>query len=334
MIKLIVTGAGAVLGQGIIKSLRASTLPCEILALDPNPLSAGLYWADRGGLIPMASEAHYAETIETILERERPDAVLVGTDVELAVFAQRRHDWEKRFGTHILVSDERTVEIADDKYLTAQFLAEHGISHPASVLPDNEEGLEKLIADVGFPLIVKPRRGARAVGVSLVRDRDELMRTLAGREGLVVQQWAGPDEEEYTAGVLFFDGDVAASIVMRRDLRDGNTYRAYVDDYPECHDYVQAMARALKPHGPANFQFRRDASGTPRLFEINARFSGTTPMRMLAGFNEVEMCLRKLLYNEPIVSPPVRKGVILRFLQEQFVENGTIAKMGAEIGAA
>ncbi len=329
MIKLMVTGAGAVLGQGIIKSLRASSLPCEIVALDPNPLSVGLYWADRGALVPMANEPHYAEVIEMLLERERPDAVLVGTDVELALFAQRRHEWEKRFGTHILVSDPQTVEIADDKYLTAQFLAGHGISHPMSVLPENAAELEALIGAVGFPLIVKPRRGARAVGVSLVRDRDELMRALAGREGLVVQQWAGPDEEEYTAGVLFFDGDVAASIVLRRDLRDGNTYRAYVGDYPECEEYVRTIARALKPHGPANFQFRRDASGTPRLFEINARFSGTTPMRTLAGFNEVEMCLRKLLYNEPIVSPAVRNGVILRYLQEQFVEQEAIAGIAA-----
>ncbi len=69
MIKLMVTGAGAVLGQGIIKSLRASSLPCEIVALDPNPLSVGLYWADRGALVPMANEPHYAEVIEMLLER-------------------------------------------------------------------------------------------------------------------------------------------------------------------------------------------------------------------------------------------------------------------------
>src|SRR3546814_8600256 len=64
---------------------------------------------------------------------------------------------------------------------------------------------------------------------------------------------------------------VQASIVMRRDLRDGNTYRAYVADYPELNDQVRMLGRALQPHGPANFQFRTDADGTPCVFEINAR---------------------------------------------------------------
>lgn len=327
MNKIIVTGAGAVLGQGIIKSLRSASFPCRILALDPNPLSAGLYWADQAMIIPMASDPSYLQVIEDILEREKPDAVLVGTDVELAVFAENRMAWEKRFNTHILVSDPNVVEIADDKYATAQFLKRNNLSFPETALADDREELERLIADVGFPLIVKPRRGARAVGVSKVDSRDELEQTISGRSDLVVQQLAGPDDREFTAGVLFFDGEVKASIVLRRDLRDGNTYRAYADDYPDCHEYVHAMARALKPYGPANFQFRIDEHGVPRLFEINARFSGTTPMRALVGFNEVDMCLRKLLSCEDITNPVIKKGVVLRFLEERFVEHSDIAKV-------
>ena len=41
------------------------------------------------------------------------------------------------------------------------------------------------------------------------------------------------------------------------------------------------------PYGPCNFQFRLDSFGIPRVFEINARFSGTTYMRTLSGFDEV-----------------------------------------------
>jgi carbamoyl-phosphate synthase large subunit len=325
--KIAITGAGAVLGQGIIKSLRASSLDCEILAFDPHPLSVGLYWADRPGLIPLAKEEAYKDAIERMLERDRPNAVLVGTDVELAIFARYRKQWEERYSTHIIVSDENVVEIADDKYQTAQFLNANGLSHPESVLPEDGEALEALIARHGFPLIVKPRRGARAIGLSLAKDRDELTAAIKGRDGLVVQQMAGPEHEEYTAGALYFDGAVQASIIMRRDLRDGNTYRAYVDEFPEYHAYVHAIADALKPHGPANFQFRVDPEGTPRLFEINARFSGTTPMRAIAGFNEVEMCLRKVLEGKKIVQPAVRKGVILRYLQEQFVDHADIDRI-------
>lgn len=327
MKKIIVTGAGAVLGQGIIKSLRSASLPCRIVALDPNPLSVGLYWADQAIIIPMASEPSYRAAIEDIMEREQPDAVLVGTDVELAIFASNRTEWEERFNTKILVSNPDVVEIADDKYATAQFLKRSNLSFPETALADGREQLDRLVADFGFPLIVKPRRGARAVGVSKVHSRDELEQTILGRPDLVVQQLAGPDEQEFTAGVLYFDDEVKASIVLRRDLRDGNTYRAYADDYPDCHEYVHAMARALKPHGPANFQFRVNEDGVPRLFEINARFSGTTPMRALFGFNEVDMCLRKLLLDEEMENPVTRKGVVLRFLEERFVEYSDIAEI-------
>jgi carbamoyl-phosphate synthase large subunit len=329
MKKIVVTGAGAVLGQGIIKSLRSASLPCEIIALDPNPLSPGLYWADRATIIPMASDPGYEEAVEAILDQEMPDAVLVGTDVELSIFAERRAEWEARFETHILVSNNDVVEIADDKYATAQFLGQHGLSYPKSVKAEDREALLELVAEVGFPLIVKPRRGARAVGVSKVDTMAELEATIADRSDLVVQQMAGEDDQEYTAGVIFFDDEVKASIVLRRDLRDGNTYRAYSGDYPDYQKYVHDMARALKPHGPANFQFRVDKHGVPRLFEINARFSGTTPMRALFGFNEVDLCLRKLLLGEDIAMPTVKHGTVVRFLEEQFLENDQIAGVHA-----
>jgi carbamoyl-phosphate synthase large subunit len=325
MKKIIVTGAGAVLGQGIIKSLRSALSRYEIIAADPNPLSPGLYWADKAIIIPMANAPDYEQAIRKILEQERPDAVLVGTDVELSFFAQKRSEWEQQFKTHILVCNENVVEIADDKYATAQFLAQHGLSHPKSVRAEDSQALHQLICDVGFPLIVKPRRGARAVGVSKVANLAELQAAIIGRTDLVVQQMAGEDDQEYTAGVLYFDNSVQASIVLRRDLRDGNTYRAYSGDYPDYQHYVHAIADVLKPHGPANFQFRVDKGGIPRLFEINARFSGTTPMRALFGFNEVDLCLRKLLLGEEITMPAIRHGTVVRFLDEQFLENSQIA---------
>lgn len=328
MMKIVVTGAGAVLGQGIIKSLKSASLPIRIIALDPNALSAGLHWTDEARLIPMATDPDYVSRIEAILDEVRPDAVLVGTDVELALFAQKRAEWEARFNTHILVSPANVIEIADDKFQTAQFLEANGLSNPRSVRAEDSAALEQLIESIGFPLIVKPRRGARAVGVSKVHNRTELDEALRGRSDLVVQQMAGEDDQEYTAGVLFFDNEVQASIVLRRDLRDGNTYRAYSGEFPEYEKYVHDLAHALKPYGPTNFQFRVDQHGVPRLFEINARFSGTTPMRTLFGFNEVELCLRKLILGEDIAPPTIRHGTVIRFLEEQFLDHSEIAAVG------
>jgi carbamoyl-phosphate synthase large subunit len=320
MTRVLVTGAGAVLGQGIINALRRSSLAVEIASADPNPLSPGLYWVERGYVIPMADDPAYLERFEEVLAEEEPDAVLVGTDVELPILAENRAMLEQRHGTRILVSSPEVVRIADDKYETFRFCRDAGLDPPLSALPENEAELRELIETCGFPLIVKPRIGARSVGVSLVDSEEQLRAALAGRNGLVVQQVAGDPNREFTSSALVFDGKAHASIVMRRDLRDGNTHRAFIGLHPELNAFVRRAAEALQPYGPVNFQFRTDDEGRPHIFEINARFSGATPLRALAGFNEVEMCLRYLLYGEPIQQPPsLRPGMVLRHLSETFV---------------
>jgi carbamoyl-phosphate synthase large subunit len=322
-VKVLVTGAGALLGQGILKALRASTLSPTVVAVDPSPTAAGLYWADAAHLVPMASDRSYLDRIRGVLAAERPDIVLIGTDVELPLLAAARAELEQEFGTAILVSSSEVVEIANDKWLTYQFLKRIGVGFVPSCLPGSEEAL---IEKAGFPLIVKPRVGARSVGFGVIRDRAELRRAIETQPGIVIQKRVGDEDCEYTAGTITFDGKCAASIVMRRDLRDGNTYKAYVDEYPALNEFVRNVASKLGAYGPANFQFRLD-DGEPKIFEINGRFSGTTALRHHAGFNEVEMCLRRVLYGEPIAQPAVRRLVLLRHWSETIVEPDALLKL-------
>lgn len=315
--KILVTGAGALLGQGIIRAIRQSGLDAEIVAADPSPLAAGLYWADARYLLPMARDPAYLEALLAIVGRERPDVIIPGTDVELHIFARQRAHIESAHGVHVLISSPEVVAIADDKWLTAVFLKEKGLGHVPSCLPGDEA---EFIRQVGFPLLVKPRVGARSVGVSVVRDTAELRAAIIARPDLVIQKYVGTDDTEFTAGTITFDGICRASIVMRRDLRDGNTYRAFALPYGELNEAVEAAANALGAHGPANFQFRLDG-GVPRIFEINGRFSGTTGIRHHAGFNEVEMCLRHLLLDEPVIQPDIRPMTVLRHWSETVLQD-------------
>jgi carbamoyl-phosphate synthase large subunit len=146
---------------------------------------------------------------------------------------------------------------------------------------------------------------------------EELAHALADVEvhDPVIQEAVGTPETEFTAGVVLFDGGDVASIVMQRSLRDGNTYRARVEPRGALHEYVEKVARALRPDGPVNLQFRLDGD-VPKIFEINARFSGTTPLRTRAGFNEVELCLRHLVHAEPVRQPVVELKTFLRYWDE------------------
>src|SRR6185295_3037455 len=100
----------------------------------------------------------YLPRLHEILRAEKPDIVLPGTDVELLILAENRAALESEFQTHVLVSSPEIVRIADDKWLTYRFLKEQGFGFVPSCLPGDEHAL---IDEVGFPLIAKPRIGAR-----------------------------------------------------------------------------------------------------------------------------------------------------------------------------
>lgn len=321
IVRVAVTGGGALLGQGIIRALQQISFDVHIAAVDVSPFSAGLFWTNQAYLVPKASASDYIDAIQRLLIKEQPDILLVGTDVELAPLAEARETLERETGTRILVSSPNVVAVADDKFATACFFRRHGFAAPASAAGSDLTGIANLVNACGFPLIVKPRTGARSYGVALVRDTQELRAALERTPNAVVQEYIGSEQgDEFTASGLYFDGCCNAAIVMRRDLRDGNTYRAFTVFDTLLETKVREWTEALKPYGPANFQFRIDRDGIPKVFEINARFSGTTPLRAHAGFNEVEMCLRRLLWEEPIVQPPIKPVSVLRHWTETVIE--------------
>lgn len=114
---------------------------------------------------------------------------------------------------------------------------------------------------------------------------------------------------------------------MRRDLRDGNTYRAYIEPFPELEKMAVNAAVALKTYGPANFQLRVGTDGTA-IFEINSHFSGTTVMRALTEFNEVEAAVRWAVFYEQLPLSVTKPGVVLRYWEELFLSGGQFKRVG------
>lgn len=324
-LRVLVTGAGSFLGHGIIKSLRMSELDVSVVGGDPSPLATGLYRCDAAYLLPLARDDGYVAAVRNIVDREQINAILIGTDVELMKLAAERNRFAQ-LGCVVIVSSPEVLAIADDKWRTSTFLRENGFRYPESRLgPQANE----LIDVVGFPLIVKPRVGARSVGVHVVRDAASLQEAVAKVDHPIVQQYLLPEDQEFTVGTLTFDGTCADVITMRRDLRDGNTFRAHVRDVPEVRELARAVAERLGGRGPINLQLRLTAAG-PTIFEINARFSGTTPLRAAMGWNEVDAVLRREVLHEP--GPPLtfREGIVLRYLNEVVVDPADVARLSTD----
>lgn len=329
-LKVLVLGVGGNVSQGLLKALYAAELPLEILGADVSHDQAGLFMVQRAWVGPWANDPAFGPWVLHLCKQEKVDVVLTGAEPVVKALAVLRDELAQHAGTRTIVSGPEVVEIGDDKWRTCEWLAAHGLPHPRYARSEDRDAVEALYRACGLPLIAKPRRGGGARGVFRIDDAATLDYALS-RRNYLIQEYLGSDDEEYTAGCFADrDGVVRASMVMRRVLNAGTTYRAELGDFPEVRAVAEEITRVLRPEGPCNIQLRLTARG-PVCFEINPRFSGTTPIRAEFGYNEAEAALRHFILGEdpaPLHDP--RSGWALRYWNEVYVAPRAMEKLREE----
>ena len=313
---VLVLGVGGNVSQGILKALACASLPLRVLAGCIDPLSLGLYLADRSFVTPRADDPRFVSWLEGVCAEEGVHAVLSGSEPVLDALAVNAERVREATGAVCLVSPPDVLRVGADKLATARWLAEQGLRSPRTADAADARDVRELVAQCGFPLVAKPRKGKGAQGVATVTSEQELA-LVTGNPDLVVQEHLEGDE--FKAGCLCDSaGEPTGIVTMRRDLREGTTFRAEVADFPEVRAYSEQIAKALGPAGPLNVQLRV-VDGEPVAFECNVRFSGTTPLRTRLGFGEVEACLRHFVLGEPMPRCEARPGTVLRYWNEVYV---------------
>ncbi|HTP29378.1 MAG TPA: ATP-grasp domain-containing protein [Anaeromyxobacteraceae bacterium] len=311
---ILVTGAGGGVGQSIIKALQDSAY--TLVAADGEILATGLFAVNRSYRIPYARASDFTSRLLQICRDEGCRLLFPGLDAELGPLAEAREDFQAA-GTTVVVSTPQVVALADDKLATARFVAGVGLPAPWTY------PLTEVERPLSFPVVLKPRHGgARSQGVFVAADEAQYGRLLESveRERYVAQEWVEGDE--YTCGTVCLAARVLGPIVMRRVLRDGDTYRAFVAQDSRIEEGVRHLVESLQPFGACNVQLRL-RGGRPCVFEINARCSGTTYARALAGFNEPRMIADYLLGGmEP--QYVIREIAVLRYWKELVVDAAEI----------
>jgi carbamoyl-phosphate synthase large subunit len=321
-VKVAVSGVGGGVGQSILKSLSIATLPVDIVAVDVQPLSAGLYIGWDYKVLPMPETAAGIEAWAAWMKDEKVDALIPGSDYDLLPLASVRDKWQEQGLCQVLVSDCELIEIGNDKAKTCSRLQAEGLPVPKSAWDIDINEAVAWAADCGYPVVLKPREGSASRGVHIVGDEEELRFYYGRTDKPILQEYlnlAGRAEEFTCAVFAGRDGDVAGTFMARRDLAGGATYRAEVKYWPEIDELLRAMAAVLRPRGPLNVQLRLTERG-PVPFECNIRCSGTSAIRSHFGFNEPEMLLRHYVMGEDLIHPVVRSGYALRYWDEVFIE--------------
>lgn len=321
---------GGNVSQGILKALALSQLHCRVVGACISPLAPGLYTVDRAYVSPRADAPDFLEWLLGVCREEKIDAVLSGVEPVLTMLAREAAIIREQCGAVAVVSEPSVLAIGGDKLRTSQWLQEQGVNFARSAGADDTVALEVLVGEFGFPLLAKPREGKSGTGIVVVRNENDLA-WIRTRTGYVVQEYLGDDETEYTVG-CFSDreGQVRGALAMRRELQEGTTVRAEVGEFPAVRDEAIRIAQKLLPLGPCNIQMRLH-QGRAVCFEINVRFSGTTPMRARFGFNEVEAALRHYVLGEPAVDLPlVTSGIAVRYWNEMYIDQAAARTLTAE----
>jgi carbamoyl-phosphate synthase large subunit len=318
-----VTGTGSLIGQAIIKSIKNSNESnnFKIIGFDYFNDTVGSFWCERHYKLTDIYtnpdlEENWLQEILSHIKEELIEILFIGVDFELELFAKYKNLIEQNTKCKIIISSLDVIKIGNDKYLTYEFLRNNNLYYPVTNLP-----IDVNFDKIDYPVIVKPRVGARSRGVFKVDNKEELVSKIKIIENPIIQEYIGSESTEYTCGIIYLDGELKASIALNRTLKEGNTYISEHSNKTDkiIMDYISEIANKLKPYGSCNLQLRVDSKGVPKLFEINPRHSGTTYIRSLFGFNEILYIINYIIEGKE-TELVLKEGRAIRFFDEKLIK--------------
>lgn len=335
-------------GEQILKAIRqVEDSKYYVVGADANPHCPQFAMVDERAILPNASQPEYLESLLAVCKKHNVKALFHGCEPELKQFAKHRAVIEGA-GIFLPINPTAVIDLCMNKEATNRRLSELGFSTPKY---ERVTSREKLKAIDWFPVVIKPSVGGGGSANVFVAQNTEELLGLADYLGLgtiannfLVQEYVGTPEGEYTVGVLHdMDGTYINSIAVRRLLSGGLNIRmsvpnrtrrhdlgsklvvssgvshGYVGRFPDVTKQCRKIAAAIGAKGPINIQCRF-VDGMVKVFEINPRFSGTTSIRAMVGYNEPDILIRKHLFSEEVMPDfAYEEALVLRGLIESKV---------------
>ncbi|WP_339606809.1 ATP-grasp domain-containing protein [uncultured Roseivirga sp.] len=341
-LNILVTGAGGGgIGEQIVKSLINGDNDYFIVCTDTRELSIASVIGDVFHVLPKASSPEYINELLLVCRKFEIKAVFPGSEPELIELVRNKEKLLE-MGVKLPVNTADLISLCSDKIKFNDYLTNNGFVTCKTYLID--DGFE--FADLtDYPYVIKPIKGSGSANVFIVQDIMELksiITYLGSEHKFILQEYIGNLEEEYTVGILSTeDLGYVQHITLQRDLSLGlsikqkvqnKTNRSDLGDYlgistgisqgkfVENHlinDVVMRVVDLLQPTSSINMQCRVH-NGEVYIFEINPRFSGTTNLRALVGFNEIEFIINRMFTrNNVVLNPDIwTNKVVYRGLKE------------------
>jgi carbamoyl-phosphate synthase large subunit len=305
-IKVLMTGAGAPGGPGIIKALQQSST-IQLMVADANPDASGRTLQEPFFLLPKASDPAFIVEIRQLCKEQEVDVLLPLVTRELEILSAHKQEFLQA-GTRIIVSDAEKLHLANDKLQLMQKLHQHGIAVAPYFAANTADEIATNAYALGYPekkVCIKPAlsngsRGMRILDAgagsfeaffeqkpgnahTTLESILELFGNSLLPSMLVMEYLPG---EEYTIDALLDNGEPLLILPRKRiAMNNGISVAGVFENNEEIINYAAQVFRCMQLHGPNGLQVKRGEDGHFYVLEINPRLQGSTTTAMGMGIN-------------------------------------------------
>lgn len=319
---VLVHAVGSPLGQSILKSLKISKLDINIFAGDIFEDAAGLFMVPESNRViyPPLKNENYHEYISDWIIKNKIEIIYPVISLEFDYYDKYREFYINN-GINIVNMNANIHSLVNDKFQSFEYLKKNGINIPWTLLADESEEFYSSVEQYGFPILLKPIKGASSKDVFVINSISKLKSILSAfpKSYFIAQEYLST-KEEFTVGVYRSPySDFEDTFAIKRELQFGLSYKGEVIENKILSDYSLDVCRSFGTCFSANVQLKlRD--GVPLMFEINPRLSSTTFIRAYFGFNEPEMIILDIQNKGLNLSFNKRKGKFSRYWEEKFFD--------------
>lgn len=323
--KILITGAGSVMGQSIYKALSLINFPepTEVHFANSEERAAGRYFHHANlpvtatPIFPLARDENYIDFVEHYCREHKIDIVYPGTQHEL----ERITQFHKRMPITATIPTDIAM-ICLDKFQTPKMLKDNGLRYPETLTVT--EYLSTPQTD--RPVIIKPITSSASRNIFRGQSQTDIkdilsQHNLKAEDFILQDRLIGP---EYTCGCYIdrYSNDIHTICFERTLTPDGATGYGKIINDPDIREYVIAVGRALQKSGMkfghVNVQLIKDKSG-PCLFEINGRLSSTEAPKAHFGFNSCAAYFYNIVLEQPYKFDSISSsGEFIRYYDEVY----------------
>lgn len=337
MIKVLVTGIGGPIAQGIIQGLKDRN-DVRVIGADRRMVTSGHQFCDVSYVIPRYDDIDtYLDAIHNIVDKENIDIIFPSLHEEMEIYHAYRHVFTPLVALptsdnfEILMNKEHVYQKLESLDMT-DFVPEYKGFNTVFEL----DRINLTIFNGTSHFVVKTVDSYASLGFAFLTDRTNYLKALKnGRKNVIdindYREIINPDIRkiamekldgpEYSIDVYVHKGKMIVAVPRERT---GVSNNIVLDGKVVYHErliqYSKEITEALINDGFINLQFMEGASGF-KLTDINPRFCGSQIMSLGAGVNFPSLFIDHQYLDKNVDVEPLWNTRMLRFRDQIFIHD-------------